>query len=57
MQRRHINPIDTVATSSGTSVLLGVAAIIASIAAPGGAFGASAMWLIMAVAMLPGIRH
>ncbi|MDE5959699.1 MAG: hypothetical protein K2G59_06030 [Muribaculaceae bacterium] len=57
MQRRHINPIDTVATSSGTSVLLGVAAIIASIAAPGGAFGASAMWLIMAVAMLPVIRH
>lgn len=57
MQRRHVNPIDTVATSSGTSVLLGVAAVISAILAPGGSIMASGLWLILAVAMLPVIRH
>lgn len=57
MQRRRVNPLDTIATSSGTTVLLGAAAVIASLLAPGADWLMTCLWLVMAAAMLPVTRH
>lgn len=49
--------LDNVATSSGTSVLLGVAALIAALVLPQSHLWDVAAWVVVAVAMLPLIRH
>lgn len=55
--RQQASLLDTVATSGGTSVLLGVAALIMSAFAPGVNFVNMAISVAIAVGLLPVIRH
>lgn len=55
--RQQASLLDTVATSGGTSVLLGVAALIMAVCVPGVNFVNMALSVAIAVGLLPIIRH
>ncbi len=59
MLRRRVNVLDSVATSSGTTVLLGVAALIEVAVAPEAmpGYGAIGLWILIAAGLFPVLRH